>query len=114
MSDEQPVAVPAAAPRVLLRLFVAGNEPNSRKARSILDRLCKQHLPGRYEIEIVDVLNDYEAGIAHQVIAVPTLIVESPTKRTVIVGSLSDEDSVILSFEGSDESIHPNCSGLPR
>ena len=115
MSDETPATAPGtpgAGTRLLLRLFVAGNEPNSCKARIILERLCDQHLKGRYEIQIVDVLKDYQAAIAHQVIAVPTLIVDSPTKRTVIVGSLSDEDSVILSFEGSDEAIHPNGSGL--
>ena len=78
-----------------LRLFVAGDEPNSGKARAFLARLCEQHLNGSHEVQIVDVLEDYQAALANQVIAVPTLIVETPTGRTVIVGSLSDPARVL-------------------
>jgi circadian clock protein KaiB len=71
-----------------LRLFVAGDEPNSLRARATVERLCDENLRGRYEIQVVDVFEDYQAAIDQRVIVVPTLIIESPPPRRVIVGSL--------------------------
>ena len=77
------------------RLFVAGDEPNSLKARAVLARLCEAHLKDRYEMQIVDVFQDYQAAIAHGVIVVPTLIVDAPPPAKTIVGSLADEEKVL-------------------
>jgi circadian clock protein KaiB len=77
------------------RLFVAGDEPNSRKARETLNRLAEAYLKDRCDIVVVDVLKDYAAGLAHRVVAVPTLIIEAPPPEQVIVGSLSDGDQVL-------------------
>ncbi len=81
-----------------LRLFVAGHEPNSVRAVAILRRLCEGRLKGRSELEIVDVFQDYEAAIAHKVVAVPTLLVESPPPPRVIVGSLGKEDELLCAL----------------
>ena len=89
-----------------LRLFVAGNELNSKKARMVLARLCEQHLKDRCEIRIVDVLQNYQAALTQQVMIVPTLIVETPTTKTVIVGSLSDEEKVLLAFDSVNGEPH--------
>jgi circadian clock protein KaiB len=78
-----------------MRLFVAGNDPNSTKAMASLSRIAEQYLKGRCEIIVVDVLQDYLAALNYQVVAVPTLIVESPPPQRVIVGSLSEEDKVL-------------------
>jgi circadian clock protein KaiB len=106
MKKEKPKSKPelkVSAPIYRLRLFVAGNEPNSGKAEKVALRLCEQHLKGRYEIQIVDVLEDYQAAIAEEVIAVPTLIVVTPTKKTVFVGTLNDEEKVLLAFDLSNK-----------
>ncbi len=71
-----------------LRLFVAGNEPNSSKARRVVEQVCRR-LPGRWELEVVDVLVDYQAALDNNVMAIPTLIVELPPPRRLIVGSLA-------------------------
>jgi len=78
-----------------LRLFVAGDEPNSLKAKAVLSRLCDEHLKDRCEIRIVDVFEDYQAAIDHGVIVVPALIVEAPLPVRTIVGSMTDEDKVL-------------------
>jgi circadian clock protein KaiB len=97
MADEKSLNhVPTPAYR--LRLFVAGGEPNSMNARTVLARLCERYLKGQYEIKVVDVLKDYQAAIADRVMAVPTLFVESPTGQSIIVGSLSDEEKVVAAF----------------
>jgi len=85
----------AADPFFRLRLFVAGDEPHSLKARETLFRLCREHLKDRCEINVVDVLQDYRAALDCHVMAVPTLIIETPPPERVIVGSLSDEDKVL-------------------
>lgn len=77
------------------RLFVAGDEPNSLKARAVLAHLCEAHLKDRCEMQIVDVFEDYQAAIAHGVIVVPTLIVDAPPPAKTIVGSLADEEKVL-------------------
>lgn len=77
------------------RLFVADSEPNSFKARAVMARLCEEHLKDRYEMQIVDVFEDYQAAIDHGVIVVPTLIVDAPPPARTIVGSLADEEKVL-------------------
>ncbi len=109
MTDEtssQPVATPATAPAYRLRLFVAGNEPNSGKAQWVLRRLCEQHLKGRYEIQVVDVLQDYQAAIAEHVMAVPTLFVETPKGTAIIIGSLGDEEKVLAGLGLANAEVH--------
>ncbi|MBW1700354.1 MAG: circadian clock protein KaiB [Deltaproteobacteria bacterium] len=86
------------APLYRFRLFVAGDEPNSLKAKAVLSRLCDEHLKDRCEIRIVDVFEDYEAAIDYGVSVVPALIVEAPPPPRTIVGSLSDEDKVLAAL----------------
>lgn len=77
-----------------LRLFVAGNEPNSIQAREVLFRLCDEYRQDRYEIKEVDVFDDYQAAIDHNVVMIPSLIAEAAPPVKIVVGSLSDEDKV--------------------
>lgn len=89
-----------------LKLFVAGDEPNSVKAKSVISRLCEEHLKDRYEIQIIDVFVDYQAAIKHGVVVVPTLIVESPPPTRTIVGSLNDENMVLAILYVSKKEGH--------
>jgi hypothetical protein len=41
-----------------LRLYVAGQTPKSIAAIANLKKLCDQHLNGRYEIEIIDLMKN--------------------------------------------------------
>jgi len=82
-------------PRYRLRLFVAGDEPNSVKARSVVSRVCDNHLRGRYELEVVDVFVDHQAAIEARVLMVPTLVVEAPAPQRTIVGSFRDEEALL-------------------
>lgn len=88
------------------RLFVAGDEPNSRKARTTLDRLLATHLHGRFELEVVDVFVDYQAAIEHRIIVVPTLLIESPPPPRTIVGSLDDPAPLLTTLGLSNGGQH--------
>lgn len=85
----------ASPPRYRLRLFVAGDEPNSARARNILTRVCEGRLSGRWELEVVDVFTDYQAAIEARVLMVPTLVVEAPPATRIIVGSFRDEEALL-------------------
>lgn len=85
-----------------LRLFVAGEEPNSRQARANLEKLCAAHLQGRHRIEIVDVLKDFRAAVAERVLVTPALIVTSQGPRKVIFGNLSDTPRILAALGMQD------------
>jgi len=82
--------VEAQAQRYRLRLFVAGDEPNSVQARSVLSRVCESRVRGRYELEIVDAFVNYQVARDSRVLMVRTLIVEEAPPPRLIVGSFRD------------------------
>ena len=88
----------------LLRLFVAGNGPNSKQALVNLQRLCREHLNGRGTIETVDVTKDYEAAVRDNILVTPALILVAPLPRVMILGNLSDSRKVLaaLRLSGSE------------
>lgn len=88
----------AGAPAFRLRLFVAGEEPNSTRAREVVARLYRERLAGRCQVEIVDVFEDFEAAIRQGVSVVPTLVVEGASSPRTIVGSLPDEAVVLAAL----------------
>ena len=79
----------------VLRLYVAGGEPNSRLARANLTRICKEHLEDRYQIEEIDVLNDFARALIDRIFVTPTLVLIAPEPKATVVGNLGDEGSVI-------------------
>jgi circadian clock protein KaiB len=78
-----------------LRLFVAGDGPNSVRALLNLTELCDRHLRGRHEIEVVDVLLEPQRALSEGVYLTPTLVKVSPDPVRRIVGSLSESRPVL-------------------
>lgn len=85
------------------RLFVAGDEPNSRLAERNLRALCLAHLADRYSIEVIDVLRDFEAALLANVMVAPAVVMVAPRKVTLF-GALTDEAKILaaLGLEGDD------------
>ncbi len=82
----------------LLRLFMAGNGPNSQKALANLRSLCEEHLEGRYTIETVDVIHDFQAAVRDNILVTPALILVAPLPRVVVLGNLSDLPTVLAAL----------------
>jgi circadian clock protein KaiB len=78
-----------------LRLFVAGDGPNSVRALANLTELCDRHLRGRHEIEVVDVLREPQRALSEGVYLTPTLVKVSPDPVRRVVGSLSESRPVL-------------------
>lgn len=87
---------PSEAEQYVLRLFVAGDEMNSTMAKTNLQQLCETHLRGRYEIQIVDVFEDFKTALECGVLVTPTLLLVAPPPPVTILGNLSDTPKVLL------------------
>jgi circadian clock protein KaiB len=77
------------------RLYVAGDAPNSAQAVTNLSALCRELLPERHEIEVVDVLRDPKRALADGVLITPLLVKLTPAPIRKIVGSLSKREPLL-------------------
>jgi circadian clock protein KaiB len=94
MSTKRPIA-PA---RFKFRLYVAGDAPNSAQALANLASLCHTHLPGRHEIDVVDVFQEPGRALADGIFLTPTLVKLAPPPTQSIVGTLSQTQTVLLAL----------------
>ena len=90
---------PAPAAEWELRLYVAGQSPQSLAAVANLQKLCEAHLAGKYRIEIVDLLANPQLAAGDQILAVPTLVRKLPPPIRKIVGDLSDTDRLLVGLQ---------------
>ncbi len=82
-----------------LRLYVAGQTDKSICAVNNLTRLCKEHLEGRYSIEVIDLLQRPQLAAGDQILAVPTLVRRLPEPIKKIIGDLSSEERVLVGLD---------------
>ncbi len=82
-----------------LRLYVAGNTPNSIAAFANLKEICEKHMGGKYEIEVIDLLRNPQLAAGDQIVAVPTLVRRLPHPVKKIIGDLSTRDRVLVGLE---------------
>jgi circadian clock protein KaiB len=88
-----------SAERIILRLYVAGDGPNSVAARANLKRMLEARNPSTYSVEIVDCLVEPMRAIEEGVLVTPTLLRLSPPPRRTVVGSLSESGQVVSVLE---------------
>lgn len=79
-----------------LKLYVAGQSPKSVRAFANLRVLCEEHLKGRYQIEVIDLIEHPHMARGDQIIAIPTLVVRLPNAVQKIIGDLSETDRVLI------------------
>jgi circadian clock protein KaiB len=93
---------PAKTPRkdyYRLRLYIAGQTPNSIAAIANLKKICEDKLRGKYRIEVVDLLEKPQLAKGDQIIAIPTLVRRLPPPVKKIIGNLSKTESVIVGLD---------------
>jgi circadian clock protein KaiB len=79
-----------------LRLYVAGQTPKSMAAFANLKDICEKHLKGKYEIEVVDLLENPKLAKGDQIFAIPTLVRKLPEPIRKIIGDLSNKERVLV------------------
>ena len=82
-----------------LRLYVAGQTPKSIAAFANLKKLCDEHLPGQYHIEVIDLLKTPQLAKDDQILAVPTLVRKLPEPIKKIIGDLSNTERVLVGLD---------------
>jgi circadian clock protein KaiB len=79
-----------------LSLYVADRSSKSLQAYANLKRLCDEYLPGRYEIEVVDLHEHPERARSDDIVAIPTIVRRLPAPLRKIIGDLSDAERVLV------------------
>jgi circadian clock protein KaiB len=82
-----------------LRLYVAGQTPKSVKAFANLERICNEHLAGRYRIEVIDLTQTPQLAAGDQIVAVPTVMRKLPEPIKKIIGDLSNTERVLIGLD---------------
>ncbi len=82
-----------------LRLYVAGQTPNSMRAFSNLKKFCETYLAGHYRIEIIDLLVNPQLAKGDQILAVPTLVRKLPEPVRKIIGDLSNTERILVGLD---------------
>src|SRR5208337_2259492 len=82
-----------------LRLYIAGQTPNSIVAIANLKKICEDQLQGRYRIEVIDLLEKPQLAKGDQIIAIPTLVRRLPPPIKKIIGNLSKTERVIVGLD---------------
>lgn len=85
--------------RYNLRLYVAGQTPKSLAAFANLKRLCDEYLPGRYKIEVIDLVEHPQLAAGDQIFALPTLVRKLPEPLKRVIGNLSDKEKFLVGMD---------------
>ncbi|MFL6572291.1 MAG: circadian clock KaiB family protein [Burkholderiales bacterium] len=80
---------------LVMCLYIARDAPNSVRAIANLTAICREHLQGRFKLEIVDVLKSPLRALKDGILVTPSLAKLSPAPAAKIVGNLSDRASVL-------------------
>jgi circadian clock protein KaiB len=82
-----------------LRLYVAGRTPKSVAAFDNLQRICEEHLAGKYRIEVVDLLLHPQLARGDQIVAIPTLVRKLPEPIRKVIGDLSNVERTLVGLQ---------------
>jgi len=80
----------------ILKLYVAGNTPNSIRALKMLKNIMEQEFQGVYALKVIDVIKNPHLAEEDKILATPTLskVLPPPVRR--IIGDLSDREKVLI------------------
>jgi circadian clock protein KaiB len=95
-------------PNGKLLLFVADDEPNSRRAKANLRSLPAEILGDSYDVEIIDVLADFRAAVRHSILVTPSLLVQREDEEVLILGDLSDGERVRSLLQAGEANVEIN------
>ncbi len=80
----------------ILRLYVAGQTPRCVTAFANLKQICEEYLAGKYQIEVIDLLENPKLAQGDQIFAIPTLVRKLPEPVRKIIGDLSNTERVLV------------------
>lgn len=99
MTAKPEAAAAAAKLKYVLRLYVTGTTPLSRRAIVNINSICQEYLQGRYELQVVDIYQNPVLAKDEQIVAAPTLVKTLPLPLRRIIGDLSNRERVLLGLD---------------
>jgi circadian clock protein KaiB len=99
LADFERLAADVRETRYLLSLYVSGMTLRSTAAIERTRAICEEHLPGRYELEVIDIYLDPGVARREQIVAAPTLVKSQPLPIRRLVGDLSDRNRVLTGLD---------------
>jgi circadian clock protein KaiB len=88
-----------ASTEYLLRLYVAGQTSKSLQAFANLKQICEAHLAGRYQLEVIDLLENPALARGDQILALPAVVRQLPPPVKKIIGDFSDAERVLVGLD---------------
>jgi|SRR5579862_291119 len=82
-----------------LRLYIAGTTPKSMDAVRNLKQICDTHLDSKYNVEVIDLLQNPKLAAGDQILAIPTLVRKLPPPLKKIIGDLSNAERVLIGLD---------------
>src|SRR5579883_2274818 len=98
----------------VLKLYVAGNTPNSVRALKTLKNILDQEFQGVYALKVIDVLTNPQLGEEDKILATPTLAKILPPPVRKIIGDLSDRERVLIGLDLLYEELRDDGFELPE
>lgn len=83
----------------VLKLYVAGNTPNSARALKTLKNILEQEFQGVYTLKVIDILKNPQLAEEDKILATPTLSKILPPPVRKIIGDLSDRERVLIGLD---------------
>lgn len=80
----------------VLKLYVAGNTPNSIRALKMLKNIMEQEFPGVYALKVIDIVKNPHIAEEDKILAIPTLSKVLPLPVRRIIGDLSDREKILV------------------
>ena len=83
----------------VLKLYIAGNTPNSVRALKTLKNILEKNFQGVYALKVIDVLKNPQLAEEDKISATPTLSKVLPPPVRKIIGDLSDREKVLIGLD---------------
>jgi len=83
----------------VLKLYVAGNTPNSMRALKTLKNILEEEFKGVYALKVIDVLKNPQLAEEDKILATPTLSKILPPPLRKIIGDLTDRERVLIGLD---------------
>lgn len=83
----------------ILKLYISGASSNSILAVNNIKSICEEYLPGRYELQVIDIYQEPVMAVNEQLIALPLLLKTHPLPFRRLIGNMSDTQKVLVGLE---------------
>lgn len=85
--------------KYILRLYLVGETPGSKKLVENLKVLFTEQFNGEYDFEVIDVIEHPQLAQGEKIFATPTLIKKVPPPIRRIIGDFCAKEKVLLGLD---------------